>query len=83
MVATLLFGGLTVGAMNVSMSDGWLWVKLAAVGGLLAVHMVLARWRNTFEADANQRSARFYKIINEIPTVLMIVIILMTVLKPL
>ena len=82
MIATLVFGGLTMGAMGATVSDGWLWVKLAAVGGLLILHMSSAVWRKAFEADANKHSARYYKIVNEVPALLMIVIILMAVLRP-
>ena len=49
---------------------------------LTAFHMALARWRRGFEADANRRSGRFYRVANEVPTVLLVAIVLLVVLKP-
>jgi len=61
---------------------GWLWAKIVLVFALTAVHGLLARWRKDFATDANRHSAKFYRIINEIPTVLLILIVLLVVLKP-
>ncbi len=60
----------------------WWWGKLAALLGLFAVHGLLARWRRDFAHDRNRHPAKFYRIINEIPTVLMIVVVVAAVLKP-
>jgi len=49
---------------------------------LSAVHGLLARWRKDFGADRNRHSQKFYKIINEVPTVMLILIVLLAVLKP-
>ena len=62
--------------------SGWLHAKLALVLGLSAVHGLFARWVREFASDRNQHSAKFYRIINEVPTVLMIGIVLLVVLKP-
>ncbi len=62
--------------------DCWFQVKLAAVVALSAYHGVLARWRKDFAADRNTRSARFYRIANEVPTVLMIVTVFMVIVRP-
>ena len=83
MVATLITGGFllyTPGA--VAWCAAWVYLKLASVGGLLLFHGLLVRWRREFEADANQRPARFYRIANEVPTLLMIVIVIMVVVRP-
>ncbi len=61
---------------------GWLQAKLILVLALSAVHGLLARWRKDFAADRNRHSQRFYRIINEVPTILMIGIVLLVVLKP-
>ncbi len=63
-------------------SSGWLQAKLALVVLLSVLHGLSARWRKDFAADRNRHTARFYRIINEIPTVLMIGIVLLVVLKP-
>ena len=47
-----------------------------------AVHGMLSRWRKDFENDRNRRPARFYRIINEVPTILMIAIVILVVVKP-
>jgi protoporphyrinogen IX oxidase len=60
----------------------WLWAKIILVLALSAVHGLFARWRKDFAADRNQHSQRFYRIINEVPTLLMILIVLLVVLKP-
>jgi len=60
----------------------WFHLKLAQVLALSVVHGMLARYVKEFAADRNRHSQTFYRIINEIPTVLMIVIVLVVVLKP-
>lgn len=84
MIAVWLLGiGLMIelGAHRL-MGYGWLWVKLAGVLGLSAVHGVLAAHVRKFAADANHKSANYFRILNEVPTVLLIVIVLMVVLQP-
>jgi putative membrane protein len=84
MAATWILGLLLVFAFNVVdlSSDGWLHAKLLFVLILSGFHGALARWRKDFAADRNTRSARFFRIANEVPTVLMIVIVLLVVIKP-
>jgi putative membrane protein len=60
----------------------WLQAKVALVLLLSAIHGLLARWVRDFAADRNQNSQRFYRIINEIPAVLMIGIVILAVVKP-
>ncbi len=66
----------------VDWSEGWIYVKLAAVVLMSGLHGQLSRWRKDFEADRNRRSARFYRLVNEVPTVLLIVIVVMVIVKP-
>ena len=61
---------------------GWWQVKVLLVVGLSLVHHLFGRWRKEFEADQNTRPARYYRIWNEVPTVLMIAIVFLAVLKP-
>jgi len=63
-------------------ASGWLGVKLALVIVLSAVHGFFARWVKVFAADQNRHSQKFYRIINEVPTVLMVAIVILVVLKP-
>ena len=61
---------------------GWFHAKLALALALSAVHRLFARWVKDFAADRNRHSQKFYRIANEIPTVLMILIVILAVLKP-
>jgi putative membrane protein len=61
---------------------GWLHAKIALVVALSAVHGVLAARLRRFASDSNTNSQRYYRILNEIPTVLMILIVILVVVKP-
>ncbi len=60
----------------------WLHAKILLVVILSGVHGFLARWVRDFAADRNTRSQRFYRILNEVPTLLMIAIVILVVVKP-
>ena len=60
----------------------WLQAKLVLVLAMSGVHGMLSRYVKDFAADRNRRTKGFYRIINEVPTVLMILIVLVAVLKP-
>jgi putative membrane protein len=60
----------------------WLHGKFALVVAMSAMHGLLAKWRREFERDANRHSAKFYRVINEIPTVLLIAIVILVIVKP-
>ena len=62
--------------------SGWLHAKLALVIGLSAVHGLFSRWVRDFAADRNTHSQKFYRIINELPTLLMIAIVILVIVKP-
>jgi putative membrane protein len=80
MTAAWLFGGLLLLVQD--WAGAWLQVKLAAVVILTVHHHLQAKWRKAFEADANRHPARFFRLHNEIPAVLMVVIVLMVIVKP-
>ena len=61
---------------------GWWQAKFSLVVGLTFVHHLYGRWRKDFEADRNTRPATYYRWWNEVPTVLMIAIVFLAVLKP-
>ena len=63
-------------------ASGWFDAKLVLVLALSGVHGMLARWMKAFAVDQNRHSARFYRIINEVPTLLMIGIVILVVVKP-
>ena len=62
--------------------SGWLQVKFLLVLVMSAVHGFFVRWVKAFAADRNSYSQKFYRIINEVPTVLMIGIVILVVVKP-
>ena len=71
---------LTPGVVDWTM--GWPWVKATMVLALSGLHGLLSRWRRHFAGDRNVHTAQFYKRINEVPTVMMVVIVIMVVTKP-
>ena len=62
--------------------EGWFHAKLALLLGMQLVHGGYTRWRRHFAADANRRGRDFYRVMNEVPTLLLIGIVLLAVLKP-
>ena len=66
----------------VDMKAGWLHGKLFAVFLLTAYHGMMIRWYKDFQNDRNTRSQKFYRIMNEVPAILMILIVLLVVTKP-
>lgn len=83
MLATWIFGLILAFSPLVNWSqDGWLYAKLVLVVILTGFSGLLAKWTKDFAADRNTRSPRFYRIANEIPTVLMIVIVILVVVRP-
>ncbi|MEQ8345952.1 MAG: protoporphyrinogen oxidase HemJ [Sneathiellaceae bacterium] len=63
-------------------ADAWLHAKLALVLVLQLVHAAYARWRRQFAQDANRHGAGFYRVANEVPTLLLIAIVILVVVKP-
>ena len=66
----------------VAWRQGWIWAKLALVAALTVFHLLLARWRRELAAGGSSHSLRFYRIANEVPTIVMILIVVLVVLKP-
>ena len=83
MVLALVLGGWMLATPGVVVwSAGWIWVKLVAVGGLVFLHHLLGRWRKDFLTDDNKHTVRFYRITNEVPAGLMLIIVVMVIVKP-
>lgn len=74
--------GLWLAYASFRFHGGWLHTKILLVILLSAMHMMMARWVKDFAADRNVRPARFYRIANEAPTVLMIGIVILVIVKP-
>jgi len=83
MIATYLFGLLLAGTPGaVDWSQGWIYAKLACVVVLTAVHHAMGGWRKAFAAGANRHEQGFFRVMNEVPTLLMIAIVVLVVVKP-
>ncbi|MBI4184002.1 MAG: protoporphyrinogen oxidase HemJ [Proteobacteria bacterium] len=83
-IAAWVFGlGLILTPGIVDWTLRWWQVKVAAALLLTYYHHLLARWRKDFAADRNPRPEKFYRAMNEAPTVLMIVIVIMVIVRPL
>jgi putative membrane protein len=62
--------------------ESWMLAKFALVAALTASHQVFARWRSDFAADRNRHPARVFRIANEAPTLLMIGIVVLVIVRP-
>jgi protoporphyrinogen IX oxidase len=83
LVGTYVFGialAATPGAVD--WGAWWIYIKLAAVLGLTALHYCFALWRKAFAEDRNRRSAAFFRVVNELPTLLLILVVVMVVVRP-
>jgi protoporphyrinogen IX oxidase len=75
--------GLTLAFGYVGFSAGyWIYLKFGLVIGLSVAHDQMGRWVKDFAVDHNTRSHKFYRIANEVPTLLMIAIVILVVVKP-
>jgi protoporphyrinogen IX oxidase len=81
MIVTLLAGAV-LATTQAQWSDGWLHGKLLLVALLLGCHGILAAHVRRFQGDERPRSATWYRVFNEVPTVLFVGIVLLVVLKP-
>ena len=61
---------------------GWIWAKLGLVALLTVFHILLAYWHRGFAAGKNPHPPKFYRFINELPTIIMIAIVLLVVVRP-
>lgn len=81
MIAVWVLGLLLAHTLGV-WAQGWFHAKLLLVIVLSGLHGFLSRWRRDFERGENRYSQRFYRIVNEIPAVLMALIVILVVVKP-
>jgi putative membrane protein len=82
MIATYIFGFWMVFGGWVDLGAGWLHLKLAMVLLLTACHGILAKYTRLFAQDKNTKPQKFFRILNEVPTVLMIIIVIAVIVKP-
>lgn len=84
MIASWGFGIwlITIVGLEYLKTAGWFHIKVTLLVGMQILHACFARWRRAFAEDRNIHSAKFYRIMNEAPTLLLIVIVLLAVVKP-
>jgi len=83
MIASYIFGvSLLLTPEIVDWGAGWIYAKLILVAALTIYHHMLTRWRRAFARDANTHTARYYRIANEVPAVLMVGIVILVVVRP-
>lgn len=81
MIATWVFG-LWLLWWSEAWREYWMMAKIALILAMTVLHHSYALWRKDFDADRNTRSARFYRIANEAPTLLMIGIVILVIVQP-
>ena len=82
MVVAWLCGVLLIGMGALDFGSVWGWAKIAGVVGMTGMHGWLAARRKEFAAGTNTRTGRQYRLMNEVPTVLMLVIVVAVVVRP-
>ncbi len=84
MLISWLFGVLLIHSLGFSVFfELWMQIKAGLVTILTFYHFSLGKYLNDFAADNNQKSSKFFRIYNEIPTFILIVVIIVVVFKPL
>ena len=79
-----LFGVLLIHSLGITVfSELWMQVKTILVVILTIYHFSLGKYLNEFAIDNNQKSSKFFRIFNEIPTIILIIVIFVVVFKPL
>jgi len=81
MAASWIFG-LTLAWLGDLWLQPWFMAKFVLVLAMSALHGFYSRWRKQFADDANIHSAKFYRVMNEVPTLLMIAIVILVIVKP-
>jgi protoporphyrinogen IX oxidase len=83
MLASYLFGiWMIVELGNSAWTMGWLHAKLVLVVMMTMMHEMMGMWRRRFAQDRNQHSQKFFRVVNEVPTLLMIGIVILAIVKP-
>ena len=83
MIASFVTGVALIILMGeAALKMGWLHTKLLLLFGMAGMHGLMARWRRAFEEDRNPHTHRFFRVMNEVPTLLMIAIVILAVGKP-
>ena len=84
MLLSWLFGVLLIHRLGFAVfTELWMQIKTALVIILTYYHFLLGKYLNDFAIDSNKKTSKFFRIINEVPTILLIVVVFVVVFKPL
>ena len=84
MLLSWLFGILLIHSLGFSIfSELWMQIKIVLVSILTVYHFLLGKYLNDFVANDNKKTSKYYRIINEVPTLILIVVVFVVVFKPL
>ena len=84
MLLSWLFGVLLIHSLGFNIFlELWMQIKIISVLILTYYHFMLGKYLNDFAIDNNNKSSKFYRIINEVPTIILIVVVFVVVFKPL
>ena len=84
MLLSWLFGILLIHSLGFAVfAELWMQIKTIAVIILTYYHFLLGKYLNDFAIDDNKKSSKFYRIINEVPTIILIVVVFVVIFKPL
>ena len=84
MLLSWLFGILLIHSLGFTIfSELWMKIKIVLVSILTYYHFLLGKYLNDFAKNNNQKSSKFFRIINEVPTIILIVVVFVVVFKPL
>jgi len=84
MLLSWLFGILLIYSLGFNIfKELWMQIKIVSVLILTHYHFILGRYLQDFAKNSNRKSSRFYRIINEVPTIILIVVVFVVVFKPL
>lgn len=82
MIAVFIFGLLMSHIYGFEAMGPWFHIKMTAVLIMAMFHGLLAKWRKNFERGENKHSDKFYRFMNEVPTIMMIIAVIMVIIKP-
>jgi len=83
MVVSVVLGLVMIADLGISMvGTWWLGGKMVCVIGLLMSHVAMAKWRRAFAEDRNTHDHKYFRYMNEVPTLLMVIIVVLVIVKP-
>ena len=82
MIVSFVFGIWMIALVPELLEHGWMQAKVFLLVAMTGYHGALARWRRFFAKDENNLTPKFYRLINEVPTALMILIVILAIVKP-